>query len=127
MGTVHLIDDDASFLIGLTRLVTRAGFRVRTYSTAEEFLRQYQNEEAPGCIICDVEMPGMSGLELQVCLKETQSTLPVVFLSACSHERISRAAMKAGALDFVTKPVGAEQLVNVLNRALARALEEDAE
>jgi FixJ family two-component response regulator len=118
--TVYVVDDDASMRASLTRLLQAAGYEVHTYSSADEFLLG-RPWKSPGCVLLDVCMPGSSGLDLQEALKET---LPVVFLTAHGDIPMSVHAMKAGAVDFLTKPAQHESLLAAVQIALARDAEE---
>jgi FixJ family two-component response regulator len=118
---VHVVDDDDSARTAVVRLLTAAGYIARGYGSAGEFLMTV-SDEAPGCLVLDVRMPGPSGLELQDALARRHSTLPVVFLTGFGDIPMSVRAIKAGAVDFLTKPVEREALM----RAVRSALERDA-
>ncbi|MGY4569526.1 response regulator [Bradyrhizobium pachyrhizi] len=117
---VHIVDDDASFRAALERRLKLAGYRVVTYASARELLDQLPDDEGAGCILLDVRIPGMSGPELQGRLNELGSTLPIVFLTGHADTATTVQAIKAGAEDFLTKPIASEQLIEAINRALAR-------
>ncbi|MCA6100816.1 response regulator transcription factor [Bradyrhizobium australafricanum] len=117
---VHIVDDDASFRAALERRLKLAGYRVATYASARELLDQLPDDEGAGCILLDVRIPGMSGPELQGRLNELGSTLPIVFLTGHADTATTVQAIKAGAEDFLTKPIASEQLIEAINRALAR-------
>jgi FixJ family two-component response regulator len=120
---VHIIDDDAHFRVALGRQVrVAAGYLVRTYGSAEEFLRA-QLEDRPGCILLDYVMPGSNGLDLQKALADRSEPLPIIFLSARADIPISVEAMKAGAMDFLTKPLKNEELIPALRSAIARSMD----
>lgn len=121
--TVYLLDDDASFLTAVTRLLRAGGYVVKTFGSAVEFL-QTPVPDMPGCIIVDLHMPGMDGMEFQSALVETGSLLPVIFLTGHGDIPTSVQAMRKGAEDFLTKPVRREQLFEVVQRALERNLRE---
>ncbi|MBR0784138.1 response regulator transcription factor [Bradyrhizobium iriomotense] len=118
-GIVHVVDDDASYLSAIQQVLEASGYRVATYASAQQLLEQ-QPDESKGCILLDVRMPGMSGLELQSRLTERGSTLPIIFLSAYPDVGVTVKAIKAGADDFFIKPVGADDLLSAIARAIAR-------
>ncbi|HSC07542.1 MAG TPA: response regulator [Steroidobacteraceae bacterium] len=118
---VHVVDDDDSARTAVLRLLGAAGYIARGYGSAGEFLMMI-SDETPGCLVLDVRMPGPSGLELQEALARRRSTLPVVFLTGYGDIPMSVRAIKAGAVDFLTKPVEREALI----RAVRSALERDA-
>ncbi|MBR0750850.1 response regulator transcription factor [Bradyrhizobium jicamae] len=119
-GFVHIVDDDASFRTALERRLRLAGYCVATYASALELLDRLPDNEAPGCILLDVRIPGMSGPELQRRLNELGSTLPIVFLTGHADTATTVQAIKAGAEDFLTKPIASEQLIEAINRGIAR-------
>jgi len=119
-GLVHVVDDDASFRTAVERRLKLAGYDVATYSSAQDLLDHLPGEERPGCILLDVRIPGLSGPELQSHLIELGSTMPIVFLTGHADTATTVRAIKAGAEDFLTKPVSSEQLIEALDRALAR-------
>ena len=118
---IHLVDDDESLRTALQRLLTAAGYRVRTYASAGEFLLE-PPVDTPGCLLLDLRMPGPSGLDLQEALKRHGVRLPVIFLTGHGDLPTGVRAMKAGAVDFLTKPVERETLF----AAVAHAFEVDA-
>jgi FixJ family two-component response regulator len=115
---IHLVDDDESFQIAMSRLLQAAGYRVRSYANAGEFLLA-NFDETPGCILLDVRMPGPSGLELQRALTAGPSPLPIIFLSGYDDIPTTVRAIKGGAVDFLTKPVEGEVLLCAIQNALA--------
>jgi FixJ family two-component response regulator len=117
---VYLVDDDLSFLRALSRLLRAADYRVQTFSSAEEFLK-CDHSEAAGCVVLDLQMPGPSGLEVQEALAQSEEPLPVIFLTAHGDISSSVRAMKQGAVDFLTKPVRGDELLEAVQRALAWA------
>jgi len=119
-GVVHLVDDDASFRTAVERRLTLAGYRVATYPSAQQLLECPLNENEPACILLDVQIPGLGGLEFQGRLNARGSTLPIVFLTGFADTPTTVRAIKAGAEDFLTKPVESEQLLGAVERALAR-------
>jgi FixJ family two-component response regulator len=115
---VHVVDDDESTRIASMRLLKGAGYDVRVYATADEFLARLP--DGPGCLLLDLELPGPSGLDLQERLATADNPLPVVFLSGHGEIPDSVRAMKAGAVDFLTKPVEVFVLLDAVARAIAR-------
>jgi RNA polymerase sigma factor (sigma-70 family) len=119
-GTIHIVDDDTSFRTALERRLKKAGYAVTSYRSAQQFLDHLPDENGPGCILLDVRIPGLSGPELQERLVELGSTLPVLFLTGYPDVRTTVRAMKAGAEDFLTKPISSEQLLRAVERAMVR-------
>jgi RNA polymerase sigma factor (sigma-70 family) len=118
-GTVHVVDDDASFRTAVERRLKKAGYAVATYPSAQQLLDHLPDEDQPGCILLDVRIPDLSGPELQDRLGEAGSTLPIVFLTGYGDVPTSVRAIKAGAEDFLTKPVSSEQLLRAIEQAIA--------
>jgi FixJ family two-component response regulator len=116
-GTVFLIDDDAGVRDSLTLLLSLKGLRTQPFATAESFIATYQPDWS-GCVLTDLRMPGMTGLELQTALRERQIGVPVVVLTAHGDVATARAALKNGAFDFLEKPVDDAMLLEVLHNAL---------
>ncbi|MDS4068041.1 MAG: response regulator [Candidatus Competibacter sp.] len=116
---IHVVDDDESLRTALLRLLGAAGFEARGYASTGDFLLQ-PPPDRPGCLLLDVRMPGPSGLDLQTVLQRQNNPLPVVFLTGYADVAASVRAMKAGAVDFLTKPVEREALFEALQRALDR-------
>jgi len=116
-AVIHIVDDDDSLRSALQRLLAAAGYRVRTYASAGEFLLD-PPAEAPGCLLLDLQMPGPSGLELQEALSRHGIVLPVIFLTGHGDLAAGVRAMKAGAVDFLTKPVERAPLLAAIERAL---------
>jgi FixJ family two-component response regulator len=119
-GRVHVVDDDDSFRTAMERRLKLAGYEVATYNSAQQLLDRLPDEDEPGCILLDVRIPGLSGPELQGRLNELGSTLPIVFLTGHADTPTTVRTIKAGAEDFLTKPVESEQLLRTIERALAR-------
>jgi FixJ family two-component response regulator len=117
---VHVVDDDASFRTAIERLLKQAGYEVVTYPSAQHLLDRMPSESEMGCILLDVRIPGLSGPELQRRLSELGSTLPIVFLTGYPDVRTTVRTIKAGAEDFLTKPISSEQLLRAIERAMAR-------
>jgi len=118
---VGIVDDDPSVRKGLARLVTSAGYRVEVFASAREFLARPQQED-PSCLILDVRMPGLTGLELQEALAVAGRRMSIVFVSGHGEVVGTVKAMKRGAIDFLTKPVDARELLGAIERAVAKAL-----
>ena len=118
-GTIHIVDDDASLRTALERRLKKAGYEVATYPSAQQLLDRLPDDNGPGCILLDVRMPGLSGPELQTRLVELGSTLPIIFLSGFADVRTTVKTIKAGAEDFLTKPVTSEQILSAIERAMA--------
>jgi FixJ family two-component response regulator len=118
-ATVFVVDDDASIREALASLVRSAGLKVETFATAQEFLAR-----APAdvlcCLVLDVRMPGLSGLDLQSRMRELNLEIPVVFITGHGDVPTSVRAMKAGALEFLTKPVLEHELLDAIARAIER-------
>jgi RNA polymerase sigma factor (sigma-70 family) len=119
LGTVHVVDDDASFRTAIERYLKKAGYDVATYRSAQQLLDRLPDEAKPGCILLDVRIPDLSGPELQCRLGKLGSTLPIVFLSGYTDVRTTVQTIKAGAEDFLTKPVSSEQLLHAIGQAMA--------
>jgi FixJ family two-component response regulator len=117
---VGIVDDDPSVRKGLARLVTAAGYRVEVFASAREFLARPQQED-PCCLLLDVRMPGLTGPELQEALAIAGRRMSIVFVSGHGDVVGSVRAMKGGAIDFLTKPVDARELLDAIERAVAKA------
>jgi len=118
---VHIVDDDASFRTTTGRLLRLCGYEVAMYESAEQLLERLPAGDDPCCILLDVKIPGLSGPELQDRLAELGSTLPIVFLTGHGDVPTTVRAIKAGAEDFLTKPVAKDKLVDAIERAVARS------
>ena len=116
-GTVFLIDDDPGVRDSLALLLSLKGLSTQLFASAESFLETYQPDQA-GCVLTDLRMPGMTGLELQAALRERRLDLPVVVLTAHGDVATARAALKNGAFDFLEKPIDDATLLDVLHNAL---------
>lgn len=117
--TVFVVDDDASFLAGIARLLRASGFKVKAFLSATEFLAQRPPDD-PGCVVADLQMPGMTGAELQAKLVQTENPLPIIFLTGQGDIPTTVKAMRHGAEDFLTKRTPPEDLLAAVKRALAR-------
>ena len=123
---VRVVDDDASFLKGVARMLRASGFAVETFACAAEFLARPE-PDVPGCVLVDLQMPGLSGLDLQEALAKAGRPMPVVFLSGHGDVPTTVRAMRRGAEDFLTKRAPKEELLDAVKRALARDARERAE
>jgi FixJ family two-component response regulator len=115
---IHVVDDDDSFREAVGRLLTNSGYLVRGYSSTGEFL--WRHPDGPGCVLLDVHMPGPSGIDLQEAMRDYMIDLPVIFLTGHADVSLCVRAMKAGAVDFLQKPVEHETLLEAISRALTR-------
>ena len=125
MPVVHVVDDDASFLVALARLLKAAGYAVQTYASAADFLAKLG--DGAGCVITDLRMPGMDGLDLQQALARGANMVPVVFLSGEGDIPTTVQAMRQGAEDFLTKRAPKEAILAAVDRAIARDARQRAE
>ena len=119
---IYLVDDDVSYLRSCSRLLRAAGFNVVIHNSAAEFLLELRADMS-GCVITDLMMPGMNGIELQEALAKKDSALPVIFLTGQGDIPITVKAMRAGAEDFLTKNAPKEELFAAIGRALAHHAE----
>ncbi|HEX9184617.1 MAG TPA: response regulator [Burkholderiales bacterium] len=117
---VHVVDDESAIRDSLGMLLRSVGLKSRAYAGAQEFLESW-HPQAAECLVCDVRMPGMSGLELQEALNARGANLPVVLITGHGDVAMAVRAMKAGASDFIEKPFNDQVLLDAVNRALARA------
>ena len=118
-ATVHIVDDDPSVRGAVGRLIRSAGYRARAYASADEFLVR-ESSDGPGCLVLDLRMPGTDGLELQEKLVASGCELPIVFVTGHGDIPASVRAIKAGALDFLTKPFDDAALLDAIRRGLAQ-------
>ncbi len=116
---VYLVDDDASVRKSLSRLISEAGYKVQAYASAREFLAR-EPAQGPSCVVLDVRMPGVTGLDLQETLTSAVHELPIIFITGHGDISMSVKAMKAGAVDFLTKPFAAKDLLDAIRRAVAK-------
>ena len=117
--TVYLVDDDSTVRVALARALTAEGFETHTWESADAFLAQH-DAAAPGCVVTDIAMPGMSGLDLQRELLARGCIRPIVFVTGHGNIRMSVQAMRAGAVTFLPKPVRAADLAQAVNEALEK-------
>ncbi len=115
--TVFIVDDDPSFRDSLQFLLESVGLAVSIFSSAQDFL-DAADPDAPGCLLLDVRMPGMSGLDLQNKLADAEISLPIIFITGYGTVPMSVRAMKAGAVDFLQKPFDEQDLFNAVNQAI---------
>lgn len=114
---IHIVDDDKSFRTAVGRLIEASGFRVVLYESGDQILAHLPDVE-PGCILLDLQLPGLSGLELQRRLGENAPLLPIIYLTGQGDIKASVMAMKAGAEDFLEKPAARKTLFEAIDRAL---------
>jgi FixJ family two-component response regulator len=126
-ATVFLVDDDPSVRRALTRLIRSAGYQVKPFGSAREFLNSDWRGKGVACLVLDVYMPGLNGMELQRELQTANAILPIIFITGRGDIPMSVQAMKAGAVDFLPKPVKDSELLRAIEQALARASREGAE
>jgi len=120
---VRIVDDDSSYLAATARLLRAAGYRVETFSSTAELLDKL-SPDATGCVLADLRMPGLSGLDLQDALARSETPLPIVFVSGHGDVPSTARAFKRGAEDFLTKLAPREELLAAVERALARGARE---
>jgi RNA polymerase sigma factor (sigma-70 family) len=120
--TLFIVDDDRSVRESTELMLKSVGFHVKTFVSAQDFLKT-DIEEGPGCLILDVRMPGMSGLDLQEKLISAKTPLPVIFITGHGTVPMSVRAMKAGAVDFLQKPFEEQDLLDAIDRAITRQKE----
>jgi FixJ family two-component response regulator len=116
-SVVFVVDDDSSVREAITSLIKSVGLRVETFETAQQFLGS-KRPEAPGCVVLDVRLPGLSGLDLQRQLAANDIKLPIIFITGYGDIPMSVTAMKAGALEFLTKPFRDQDLLDAIQKAL---------
>jgi FixJ family two-component response regulator len=118
-STVFVVDDDASMREALKNLLRSMGLNVETFGSAKEFLSS-QRTKAPGCLVLDVRLPGLSGLDLQRQLADANIQIPIIFITAHGDIQMSVRAMKAGAVEFLTKPFRDQDLLDAVQQAVDR-------
>lgn len=119
-SVVYIVDDDVSFHSATQRRLQLAGYEVQVFSSAEQFLDQQRDDSRLGCLLVDAKIPGLGGSKLQARLHEAGSTLPVVFVSAHNDTHTIVQTIKAGAEDFLIKPVTSDVLLAAIERAIAQ-------
>jgi FixJ family two-component response regulator len=115
---IHIVDDDRSYRMAIGRLLEASGFRVASYASGEEILARLPTSD-PGCVLLDLQMPGVGGLELQRQLRDLAPGLPIIFLTGHADIPSTVQAMKAGAAEFLEKTASSTQLLEAVERALA--------
>ena len=120
---VFIVDDDSSVRKGLERLIKSTGLKVETFASAEEFLQRKPYRGGPSCLVLDVRMPGLSGVDLQKELIQKGISLPIIFITGHGSIPMSVKAMKDGAVDFLPKPFGEEELLFAIDRAVDKAVQ----
>ena len=116
---VAIVEDDESYRVALQRLLKSAGFAVTSFASAGDFLNHGHQDET-GCLIVDIRMPGMSGLDLQAKLNDDRCTIPIIFITAHGDERTRLQAMRGGASKFLAKPFDGATLLDGVRAALAK-------
>ncbi|HTU62462.1 MAG TPA: response regulator transcription factor, partial [Polyangiales bacterium] len=119
-ASIYVVDDDASAREAIVGVIRSAGFNAKGFTSALEFL-SYPRDPGPACLVLDVEMPELSGLDLQQTLNARSDTLPIIFVTGYGDVPMSVMAIRAGALDFLTKPLDADALLDAVQRALQQA------
>jgi RNA polymerase sigma factor (sigma-70 family) len=119
-GSVHVVDDDPSFRTAMERCLKYAGYEVETYPSSQQFLDRLPSDNVLGCILLDVHLPGLCGPELQDRLSQLGSMLPIIFLSGYTDVPTTVRTLRAGAEDFLIKPIPTDQLLQTVERAVAR-------
>lgn len=119
-ATVFIVDDDTSIRESLALLLSSAGYRIKTFGSAKEFLDSDSQQKNPACIVLDIKMPGMSGLDLQKELSELNYSLPIIFITGHGDIPMSVQAMKRGAVNFLAKPFDDDELINAVKEALEK-------
>ncbi len=119
--TVFLVDDDNSVRKALARLIRAAGYEIKTFASAHEFIESTPETAGVACLVLDVRMPGLNGLELQNAMRAANMPIPIIFITGHGDIPMSVRAMKAGAVDFLPKPVHSKVLLGAIDQALARA------
>jgi len=114
---ISIVDDDAALRMSIDDLIRSAGFRAKGFASAESFLRSPDRQET-ACLILDVRMPHMNGLELQQHIVEAKWNIPIIFITSFADEAVRAEAMAAGAIDFLYKPFSEDKILNALQKAL---------
>jgi len=120
-SVIHIVDDDESVRRSLSRLLEQCGYAVQVYASAGDFLCA-DTDDGPGCLLLDLALPGPSGLDLQDALRRRSRTIPIIFISAYADVPHTVRAIKAGARDFLVKPVDPQALLSAIESALAVAV-----
>jgi FixJ family two-component response regulator len=117
---IHIVDDEPAVAKALKRLLHSWGMKVRTFASSGEFLAALNQSCDGDCLVIDVQMPGMTGLEVQEALNRGEIDMPVIFITAHNEEGIEERAMRAGAIGFLRKPIMDEVLIGLIHTALLR-------
>jgi RNA polymerase sigma factor (sigma-70 family) len=120
LTTVFVVDDDATVRKSLVRLLKSADYRTEGFASADEFLEYWKSDPAPGCVLLDIQMPGLDGLQLQEQLQNSTHGIPVIFITGHGDIPSSVKAMKAGAVNFFSKPFNDEDLLHAIREAIQR-------
>jgi FixJ family two-component response regulator len=121
-STVFIVDDDSRMRAAMQRLLKTVGLHTESFATPQEFL-QHELPEGPCCLVLDVRLPGMSGLEVQQKLNETGAQIPIIFITSHGDIPMTVKAMKSGAVEFLTKPFRDQDLIDGIHQALKRSAE----
>jgi FixJ family two-component response regulator len=127
LPTVFVVDDDAAVRKSLVRLLKSAGYHTESFASADEFLERWQANPVPGCVLLDIMMPGLDGLQLQQKLETSAHEIPIIFITGHGDIPSSVKAMKAGAVDFFPKPFNDEDLLKAIREAIERDQQERSE
>jgi FixJ family two-component response regulator len=120
LPTVFVVDDDASVRKSLVRLLKSSGYRTESFASADEFFDCWKKNPGPGCVLLDIQMPGLDGLQLQQQLQTSADGIPIIFITGHGDIPSSVKAMKAGAVDFFPKPFNGEDLLQAVREAIQR-------
>jgi FixJ family two-component response regulator len=120
LPTVFVVDDDAAVRKSLVRLLKSAGYRAESFASADEFIQCWKRNPVPGCVLLDIQMPGIDGLQLQQELINSTHAIPIIFITGHGDIPSSVKAMKAGAVDFFSKPFNDEDLFQAIREAIQR-------
>lgn len=123
---VYVVDDDETVRRSLARLIRSVGLKVDTFASAQAFL-EHKGQDRPSCLVLDVRLPGLSGLDLQAAMGQSQRAMPIIFITGRGNVPMTVRAMKGGAQDFLEKPFDDQELLDGIQRALARSREARAE
>jgi FixJ family two-component response regulator len=127
LPTIFVVDDDAAVRKSLVRLLASAGYRAESFASADEFLGRWHANPVHGCVLLDISMPGLDGLQLQQVLQTSTPGIPIIFITGHGDIPSSVKAMKAGAVDFFAKPFDDENLLQAVHEAIQRDHRERAE
>jgi FixJ family two-component response regulator len=120
LPTVFVVDDDAAVRMSLVRLLKSAGYRTESFASADGFLECWKGNPVPGCVLLDIQMPGLDGIQLQQLLQTSPDGIPIIFITGHGDIPSSVKAMKAGAVDFFSKPFDDEDLLRAVREAIQR-------